>query len=129
MGSGFHIDSWDFGRKGAAPSEDLRGGSWRGCFKFLNGSKKTGIKFKQDGLYPELRLSEEQGWGEGFGIKNGEVSIGILGGILPWKGGEALEWNSQSICGCSSPGIVHGQVGQGLEQPGRAEGLPAHGIP
>lgn len=29
---------------------------------------------------------------------------------------------------CPSPGTVQGQVGQDLEQPGRVEGVPAHGM-
>jgi len=39
------------------------------------------------------------------------------------EGGEAL---AQSSCGCPLPGSVQGQAGQGSEQPGLVEGVPAH---
>lgn len=42
---------------------------------------------------------------------------------LTLKGGEALAHLRR--CGCSITGIVQGQVGWGLRQPGVVEGVPA----
>jgi len=36
---------------------------------------------------------------------------------LCYEGGEALEQVAQRSCGCSLPGSVQGQAGQGFEQP------------
>ena len=44
-----------------------------------------------------------------------------------YEGGEALEQASQRSCGYPLPGSVQGQDGQGFEQPGLVEGVPAHG--
>jgi len=43
------------------------------------------------------------------------------------EGGEALAQVAQRSCGCPLPGSVQGQAGQGFEQPGLVEGVPAHG--
>lgn len=48
--------------------------------------------------------------------------------FFPCEGGKALEWNSQRRFGSPIPGIVQGHVGQGLEQPGIVECVPAHGL-
>ena len=53
--------------------------------------------------------------------------MGYWDGIVPCEGGEAMAQGAQSSCGCPwIPGSVQGQAGQGLEQPGIVEGVPAH---
>jgi len=47
--------------------------------------------------------------------------------ILYSEGGEALAQVAQRSCGCPLPGSVQGQVGQGSERPGLAEGVLGHG--
>jgi len=47
--------------------------------------------------------------------------------ILYSEGGKAPAQVVQRSCGCSLPGRVQGQAGQGFEQPGLVEGVPAHG--
>jgi len=47
--------------------------------------------------------------------------------ILYYEGGEALGQVAQRSCGYPLPGSVQGQVGQGFEQPGLVQGVPAHG--
>jgi len=47
--------------------------------------------------------------------------------ILYCEDGEALAQVAQRSCGCPLPGIVQGQVGEDIEQPGLVEGVPAHG--
>ena len=47
--------------------------------------------------------------------------------VLHCEGGEALEQVAQRDCGSPIPGSVQGQAGWGFEQPGLAEGVPAHG--
>jgi len=42
------------------------------------------------------------------------------------EGDETLEQVAQRGCRCSIPGNIQGQVGQGLEQPGLVEDVPAH---
>ncbi|NXG59602.1 ANS1A protein, partial [Hemiprocne comata] len=42
------------------------------------------------------------------------------------NGGETLSQVAQGSCGCPISGSVEGQVGWGLEQPGRVGGVPAH---
>jgi len=43
------------------------------------------------------------------------------------EGGEALAQVAQPSCGFPLLGSVQGQVGQGFEEPGLVEGIPAHG--
>ena len=43
------------------------------------------------------------------------------------EGGEALEQVVQRSCGCSIPGGVQGQVGQGSGHPDLVGGIPAYG--
>jgi len=38
-----------------------------------------------------------------------------------------LEQVAERSCGCPLPGSVQVQAGQGSEQPGLVEGVPAHG--
>uniref|UniRef100_A0A672UC28 Uncharacterized protein n=1 Tax=Strigops habroptila TaxID=2489341 RepID=A0A672UC28_STRHB len=43
-------------------------------------------------------------------------------------GHQDSQWQvAQRSCGCPIPGSVQGKVGQGLEQPGLVEGVPARG--
>ena len=42
------------------------------------------------------------------------------------EGGEVLAQVARRSCGCPLPGSVQVQVGQGIEQPGLVEGVPAH---
>jgi len=38
-----------------------------------------------------------------------------------------VAWVARRSCGCPLLGSVQGQVGQGFEQPGLVEGVPARG--
>jgi len=42
------------------------------------------------------------------------------------EGGETLEWVAQSGSGGPFPGNIQGQAGQGSEQHGLVENVPAH---
>ncbi|RMC12024.1 hypothetical protein DUI87_11157 [Hirundo rustica rustica] len=51
--------------------------------------------------------------------------IGYWEEVLVYKSGEALAQVVQRSCGCPIPKSVLGQAGQGLEQPGLVEDVPA----
>jgi len=63
----------------------------------------------------------------GNGLKLKESRFRLKKEILYDEGGEALAQVAQRSCGCPLPGSVQGQLGQGFEQPGLVEGVPAHG--
>jgi len=63
----------------------------------------------------------------GNGSKLKEGRFGLKEEILDCEDCEALAQVAQISCGCPLPGSVQGQVGQGFEQPGLVEGVPAHG--
>ena len=66
------------------------------------------------------------GQGEWLSTARGQGWMGYWEGIVPWQGGQALAQGDQSSCGCPwIPGSIQVQPGQGLEQPGTVEGVPA----
>ncbi|XP_059715124.1 uncharacterized protein LOC132333743 isoform X1 [Haemorhous mexicanus] len=65
--------------------------------------------------------------GMALGWRRAELD-GYWKGTLPCEGGQALAQSAQRSCGCPwIPGSAQGQVGQGMEQPGIGDGVPAHG--
>jgi len=65
--------------------------------------------------------------GNGFQLKKGRSRLDIRKKKFFTEGGEALAQVAQRSCGCTLPGSVQGQVGQGFEHLGLGESVPAHG--
>ncbi|TRZ19639.1 hypothetical protein HGM15179_007507 [Zosterops borbonicus] len=66
--------------------------------------------------------------GNDFKLRENMFRQDIRKNFVPCEVGEALAQGAQRSCGCPwIPGSAQGQVGQGLEQPGIVEGIPAHG--
>jgi len=99
------------------PREEKAPGRLRAAFQYLKGAyERAG-----EGLFTRAHSNSPRG--NGFELKEGRFRLEKKE-ILYCEGGEALEEIVRS-CGCLLPGSVQGQAGQGFEQPGLVEGVPA----
>ncbi|XP_063255737.1 uncharacterized protein LOC134551722 [Prinia subflava] len=107
------------GSWGCSPGEEKDPGRPWSSFQGLKGLQEswrgTGDKGWRDRTQGMAPTARGQGW-------MGYWELGIPG----CEGGQALAQGAQRSCGCPwIPGSVQGQAGQGLEQPGTVEGVPA----
>ena len=79
--------------------------------------------YKQDGERLFTRSCSDRTRDNSFKLKDDSFR---LEEFFYNEGGETLEQVAQRSCGCPIIGSVHGQVGQGFEQPDLVEDVPAH---
>ena len=78
---------------------------------------KGAYKKAGEGLF--TRACTDRTRSNGFKLKEGRFRLDVRKFFT--------EQVAQRGCGCPIPGSVQGQAGWGFEQPGRVEGVPAHG--
>ncbi|GAB0208895.1 hypothetical protein GRJ2_003355200 [Grus japonensis] len=87
------------------------------AFQYLKGV------YRKDGEGVFIRACSDRTRGNGLKLKDGGFRLDVRKKFFT----ETLEQVSQRSCECPLSGSVQGQVGWGFEQPGLAEGVPAHG--
>jgi len=94
-------------------------GDLTAAFRYLNGAyKKDG-----DNLFSNACCNRTRS--NGFKLKEGRLRPGKED-LFYHEGRETLEQIVQRGGGCPIPRNIQGQVGQGSEQPGLIEDIPAH---